>query len=87
MKLLLEIPLNRLSFGNVSYNLVRELHKLGAEIGIFPIGENIDLSAFELTEEMKTYIEDAINNRYDFLKPEIPCLKLWHLNGSENRKK
>ena len=86
MKLLLEIPLNRLSFGNVSYNLVRELHKLGAEIGIFPIGENIDLSAFELTEEMKTYIEDAINNRYDFLKPEIPCLKLWHLNGSENRK-
>ena len=86
MKLLLEIPLNRLSFGNVSYNLVRELHKLGAEIGIFPIGENIDLSAFELTEELKTYIEDAINNRWDFLKPEIPCLKLWHLNGSENRK-
>ena len=86
MKLLLEIPLNRLSFGNVSYNLVRELHKLGAEIGIFPIGENIALSAFELTEEMKTYIEDAINNRYDFLKPEIPCLKLWHLNGSESRK-
>lgn len=86
MKLLLEIPLNRLSFGNVSYNVVRELHRLGADIGIFPIGENIDLSAFDLTEELKTYIEDAINNRWDFLKPEIPCLKLWHLNGSENRK-
>ena len=85
MKLLLEIPLNRLSFGNVSYNLVREFHKLGAEIGIFPIGD-IDLGAFDLSEELKTYIEDAINNRWDFLKPEIPCLKLWHLNGSENRK-
>ena len=86
MKLLLEIPLNRLSFGNVSYNLVRELHELGAEIGIFPIGDNIDLSAFDLSEELKTYIEDAINQRWDFLKPHIPCLKLWHLNGSENRK-
>ena len=86
MKLLLEIPLNRLSFGNVSYNFIRELHKLDVEIGIFPIGENIDLGAFDLTEELKTYIEDAINNRWDFLKPDIPCLKLWHLNGSENRK-
>jgi hypothetical protein len=85
MKLLLEIPLNRLSFGNVSYNLVRELHKLNVDIGIFPIG-NVDLSAFNVAEELKSYIEKAINQRWDFLKKDIPCLKLWHLNGSENRK-
>ena len=85
MKLLLEIPLNRLSFGNVSYNLVRELHKLNIEIGIFPIG-NIDLSAFDVSDELKAYIEQAIDQRWEFLKQDIPCLKLWHLNGSENRK-
>ena len=85
MKLLLEIPLNRLSFGNVSYNFLRELHKLNVDIGIFPIGD-IDISAFDVPEELKKYIEEAINHRWEFLKPEIPCLKLWHLNGSENRK-
>ena len=85
MKLLLEIPLNRLSFGNVSYNLIRELHKLNVEIGIFPTGD-INLSAFDVSEELKTYIEEAINRRWEFLKEDIPCLKLWHLNGSENRK-
>ena len=85
MKLLLEIPLNRLSFGNVSYNFVRELHKLNVDIGIFPIG-NVDLSAFSVPEELKAYIDKAIEQRWDFLKAEIPCLKLWHLNGSENRK-
>tara|TARA_R110002020_G_scaffold207564_5_gene413175 strand:+ start:334 stop:1425 length:1092 start_codon:yes stop_codon:yes gene_type:complete len=85
MKLLLEIPLNRLSFGNVSYNFVRELHKLNVEIGIFPIGD-IDLSAYDVSEELGAYIEEAIKQRWNFLSPEIPCLKLWHLNGSENRK-
>ena len=85
MKLLLEIPLNRLSFGNVSYNFVRELYKLNIDIGIFPLG-NVDLSAFDASEELKTYIKEAIDRRWDFLSSEIPCLKLWHLNGSENRK-
>lgn len=85
MKLLLEIPLNRLSFGNVSYNFLRELYKLNVEIGIFPTGD-VDLSAFNVSEELKKYIETGINRRWDFLKAEIPCLRLWHLNGSENRK-
>ena len=85
MKLLLEIPLNRLSFGNVSYNFIRELYKLNVDIGIFPIGD-VDIGAFDVSEELKTYIEEAINRRWEFLKAEIPCLKLWHLNGSENRK-
>ena len=85
MKLLLEIPFNRLSFGNVSYNFIRELYKLNVDIGIFPIGD-VDIGAFDVSEELKTYIEEAINRRWEFLKAEIPCLKLWHLNGSENRK-
>ena len=67
MKLLLEIPLNRLSFGNVSYNFIRELYKLNVDIGIFPIGD-VDIGAFDVSEELKTYIEEAINRRWEFLK-------------------
>ena len=63
---------------------VKELKK-EVEIGLFPIGEP-DLSAYDFSEDLKTYIEDAINKRFDFLAKDIPVFKLWHLNGSENRK-
>jgi len=85
MKLLVEAPLNRLSLGNVSYNVIRELRKRGVDIGIFPIG-NTDLDAYQPPEEFQAYLQDAVNNRFNYLKPDIPCLKIWHLNGSENRK-
>ena len=86
-KLLLEVPLNRLSFGNVSYNIIRELYKLDADIAIFPIGpiEQIYLSAFDVKDDIKKYIDDAIQKRWDFIG-KIPSLKLWHLSGSENIK-
>lgn len=85
MKLLVEAPLNRLSLGNVAYNIVRELHKKNVEIGFFPTGD-VDLAAYNPSTELKGYIETAVNSKFDFLKPEIPCLKLWHINGSDNRK-
>jgi len=85
MKLLLEAPLNKLSLGNVSYNIIRELHKKDVELGIFPTGD-VDISPYGASEELIGYIENAVNNRLDFLKPEIPNLKIWHINGAENRK-
>jgi len=85
MKLILEAPLNGLSFGNVSFNIVRELQRLNVDLGIFPTGDP-DLSAFDLTDDLKKYIEDSVNNRWKLLSKHIPTLKLWHLNGSENRK-
>ena len=85
MELLLDIPLNPLSFGNVSLNIVRELYKKNINIGIFPKGD-VNLSAYDLDEDIRLYIQNAINNRLDFFDPQIPSLNLWHLNGSENRK-
>ena len=65
MKLLLAVPFNSLSFGNVSYNIIRELHKRDCEIGIFPIGpiDKIDLNAFDAPEEIKSYIDNGIKKR------------------------
>ncbi len=85
MKLILEAPLNTLSFGNVVFNIIRELHKLKVDLAIFPTGDP-DLSAFDLSDDLKKYIEDGVNERWRKITAETPSLKLWHLNGSENRK-
>tara|TARA_B110000285_G_scaffold61272_1_gene70430 strand:+ start:2773 stop:3831 length:1059 start_codon:yes stop_codon:yes gene_type:complete len=86
MKILVEAALNSLSFGNVSYNIIRELFDKGHDVGIFPIGQNVDLSAYDVSEGLNKKIQEAINNRFDYLSEDIPALKIWHLNGSEDRK-
>jgi hypothetical protein len=86
MKLLLDAPINDLSFGNVSLNLIREFHKRDVDLGLFPIGGRVNLSAFTLDDGLNKYIEDSINNRYSYLGEDIPSLKLWHLDGSQDRK-
>ena len=63
MKLLIEAPLNGLSLGNVTFNIVRELQKKNVNLGLFPTGD-IDLSAYTLTDELKAFIESAINDRF-----------------------
>ena len=85
MKVLLEAPLNNLSFGNVSVNILKQLYKKNIEIGLFPISD-INIDAFSLDQDFKKYIEDAVNSRYKFLSEDIPSLKLWHINGADNRK-
>ena len=85
MKLIVEAPLNSLSFGNVAFNIIRELHKKDVEIGLFPTGEP-DFSAYELADDLKEYIERSVNKKWDVINPHTPCLKLWHLNGSEKRR-
>ena len=76
MKLLLETPLNSLSFGNVSYNLIKEFQRLDVELGLFPTGGNVDLAAFDIGENLKEYIQNAINKRWSFVDKEIPSLIL-----------
>lgn len=84
-RLLIEAPLNTLSFGNVSYNILRELSKTGVEVGLFPVG-NADLSAFEPSEKFVGWLRDCIDKRWELLQEGVPTLKLWHFNGGENRK-
>lgn len=85
MKLIVEAPINSLSFGNVSFNILRELHKKNVEVGLFPIGKP-DLSAYSFDFDFQKWIEESINKRLDFLADKVPVFKLWHLNGGENRK-
>jgi hypothetical protein len=82
MDLIVEAPLNSLSFGNVSYNFLREMFKRKMDIAYFPIGEP-DVSAFNPSQEFVQWIQNAANKRFEALDKNLKTLKLWHLNGSE----
>jgi hypothetical protein len=69
MKLLVEAPLNPLSLGNVSLNIIREFFNKNVDIGLFPIG-NIDFKAFDLNPGFISYIQKSIDNRFSFLKKD-----------------
>jgi hypothetical protein len=80
-----ELAINKLSFGNVSINILLELFKLGQKVCIFPIGP-VDISSFDkLTEEFKVWLQDGINRALLDYSANDPCFKLWHCNGSQNK--
>lgn len=84
-KVIYKGPLNSLSFGNVSYNLLNAMYKEGYDVAIFPIGK-IDVSSFDLTDkDFKNWLEESAKQRYSKLDKDVPTLQMWHLNGSEHR--
>ena len=84
-KLIFKGPLNSLSFGNVSFNLLKEIYAKGIDAAIFPIG-NVDVSSFTMTDaNFKSWVEEGVNDRYKKLDKDSTTLQMWHLNGSENR--
>ena len=86
MKLLVNAPINALSFGNVSVNILRELHKKNVDLVFFPIGDKAELDAYDkIDSEFIKYLQSATNNRYEKIDRNTPSLKLWHIFGSETR--
>lgn len=86
MKLIINAPINSLSFGNVSYNILRELWKNNADVSLFPIGDAVDISAFDkINKKYVDFLNFSTNKRLnDFSKDDF-SLKLWHISGAENR--
>tara|TARA_B110000495_G_C22945324_1_gene553358 strand:- start:107 stop:1195 length:1089 start_codon:yes stop_codon:yes gene_type:complete len=83
-KIIFKAAFNNLSFGNVSYNIARELYKSDIKTSIFPISNNFDFSAFDsMDKDFKKWIESSTNSRYTTLKRDTPSLSIWHINGSE----
>jgi len=84
-KIIYKAPLNSLSFGNVSFNLLKEMYKRKMEVSMFPIG-NVDVSSYgEQDDGFKKWLQECISNRFENLNKETTTLQLWHLNGSEQR--
>jgi hypothetical protein len=83
MKLLVNAPINALSFGNVSVNILRELYKKNIDLIFFPIGDKAELEAYDKIDNgFIKYLQSATNTRYEKIDKSIPSLKLWHIFGS-----
>ena len=80
----LEVPLNNLSFGQVSYNILTELFRLGLHPNIFVINKsNPDLTSYKQPEGFKAWLDECVAKASSNYKRSYPTLRLWHLMDSE----
>lgn len=91
MNLGLHLPINSVSFGQVSNVLLRTLFEREKKLSeipdsapnlfLFPIG-GIDLSSHPEDKDYNIWIQQKIIKAQESYSRDIPIFKLWHLNGS-----
>src|SRR4051812_14082003 len=81
MEFALNLPLNAVSFGQVSMAILREIYSRGLSPCIFPIYQP-DLSAFKLDNDFVEWINNGVNKSYASHSRKVPTFRLWHLDGS-----
>jgi hypothetical protein len=88
MKLALHLPINTVSFGQMSTLLLRtifEREQAGnkdVQWTIFPVGPHVDLSSQSLGQDFGTWLQNKLNIAPETHDRDVPVFKLWHLNGS-----
>lgn len=80
----LNLPINNVSFGQVSIGLLREIRKRGLNPDIFLIGDKADVTTQNQDPEFNKWVSERIQDAADRHDRSIPVFKLWHLNGSLN---
>jgi glycosyltransferase involved in cell wall biosynthesis len=78
--------INPLSFGNVSIGFLYGLFKLGVKVNIFPISNQVDISAFDkLPDDFKDWLSESLNGSLLNYKSTDPGFKIWHINSSQEK--
>jgi hypothetical protein len=75
----LHLPLNGVSFGQVSTALLREFHQRGVQPCLFTIGQS-DLNSQDTSPDFNKWIESGIKKAFEYYDRNTPIFKLWHLN-------
>ena len=70
----LHLPLNGVSFGQVSTALLREFHQRGVQPSLFTIGQS-DLSAQETDPDFNKWIESCIKKSFEEYSRDTPIFK------------
>lgn len=84
--LIYNAPFNSLSFGNVSYCILKEIFKREIDTAIFPIGGTIDFKAYtKKTKQFDEKFNQGFSKRLEKLNKNNKTLKLWHIHDSEQR--
>jgi len=81
MDFALNIPINPVSFGQVSLAILREIYRRGLAPSLLPIG-NVNVSSCEDDPQFLEWINKCISKYKESHTRDIPVIKLWHLNGS-----
>jgi len=81
MNYALNLPINTVSFGQVSVALLREIYKKEHQPCLFPIG-NLEINAQKEDKDFFSWIESCINKATYLHDKTTPIFKLWHFNGS-----
>jgi glycosyltransferase involved in cell wall biosynthesis len=82
MNFAVNVPLNTVSFGQVSTAILREMMKKGHNPVIFPIGGSVDLSSQKDDKEFVDWVKDGVDRSLKTHDRDTPIFKLWHINGS-----
>lgn len=83
MDFAVEAPINPVSFGNCSYNILLEFFKKGLSPNLFLIGDKADVSCFnKIEKDFVDWIQMCASKAQAKHSRDIPGFKLWHINGS-----
>jgi len=82
MDLALNLALNGLSFGQTSFAIAKNLYERKFEAKIFPISQNIDLSAQKVDSDLADWLKRSIDRSLSSFSRKEKIFKLWHINGS-----
>jgi len=78
----LHLPVNAVSFGQVSVAILREFYRRKLEPCLFLIGNQADLSAHSVDKDFTDWIQNCSSKALKDHKRSNPIFKLWHINGS-----
>lgn len=78
-----QVPINALSFGQVSFNILREFYKNGLDPCIFRATDHaFDFSSQEPDQGLYSWIERNHNTSFQRHSRKNPTIRLWHINDS-----
>lgn len=82
--IVIKAPFNSLSFGQVSFNLLRTIYELDGDkiAAILPIGNNFDFTAFRVNEAFFAWFKEKCASPFSRISRDMTTLQLWHINGS-----
>jgi len=80
--LALHLPVNAVSFGQVSVGILREFYRRKLEPCLFLIGNQADLTVYNADQDFSNWIQACVQKSQKDHKRSNPVFKLWHINGS-----
>jgi len=79
----LNLALNNLSFGQISFALVKYFYEKKYNTKIIPIANNVDISSqSNVNKDFADWLRVSISSSLEEIRRDDTIFKLWHLNGS-----